>query len=590
MSLDQRKNQFIDIIKNKLGTRGHVGESFGESNIARMTTAGIYLGILNLERVNLSEKLSIGSVSRLMPLPGIEVYICAVIESQIQNFRNRLAEMQRMAESGNEEFRGRNNNVLFILNRTGNIYIHNRKLDEANFLENQSLLGSPIQLDKLFYSVYLNEYNIINKRILKDFLNGIAEYAGIDRMKDLHIWDQSSLVGSPFIELDHTNASQIIDRFSADIDSSNLKYEFSLVSNFISALITKPFVILTGLSGSGKTKLAQAFAKWISQYDGEGITDQYVLAAVGADWDSNENLFGYPDALNQNHYIKPVNGVLDLIIRSAREENISKPYFIILDEMNLSHVERYFADILSAIESGESITLHTGEDNWDSVPPRLKLPDNLFIIGTVNIDETTYLFSPKVLDRANVIEVRVSKEDVGSFLNHPNGVDLYNLTGNGMIYAKAFVEFARIKETRINNVVYDNDKIMHILKDGENRPENATFVKDKLTQDLVSIFDSLEEVGAEFGYRTANEIQRFFYIYSFLNVNANYNNALDAQVMQKILPKLHGSVRKLDPILDKLIERCDTNEGALNLPVSCRKLKGMKRNLERNGFTSFAEV
>lgn len=586
MTLDQRKGQFIEAIKGKLGPQGHVSANFGESNIARMTPVGIYLGISNLESVNLNEKSSVGSVSRLMPLPGVEVYICAVIESDIQNLIIRLTEMKQMAQSGDATFRDSNNNVLFILNRTGNIYIHNRKLDESNY---QELLRNPIKLETLFYSVYLNEYNNINRRILKDFLNGIADYAGADKIIDLHIWDQSGSIGSPSIALDYSNANQMIERFSADITSSHLRYDISLISNFVSALITKPFVILTGLSGSGKTKLAQAFAKWISQHDAEGITDQYVVVAVGADWDNNENLFGYPDALHQNHYIKPANGVLDLIIRATKAENIDKPYFLILDEMNLSHVERYFADILSNIESGETITLHAGVDDLDGVPPKLKFPDNLFVIGTVNIDETTYLFSPKVLDRANVIEVRVSKEDIDSFLNLPNGVDLYNITGNGAIYANSFVKFARTKESKIDNIVYDESKIMRILN-GSDKKATEQFVKEKLKQDLLSIFDTLEEVGAEFGYRTTNEIQRFFYIYSILKKDANYNNALDAQIMQKILPKLHGSIRKLDPVLDRLIEKCGTSEGAMNLTVSHQKLKYMKRNLERNGFTSFAEV
>ena len=101
--------------------------------------------------------------------------------------------------------------------------------------------------------------------------------------------------------------------------------------------------------------------------------------------------------------------LLDLILESSKIENSNKPYFLILDEMNLSHVERYFADFLSAMESNELISLHKSDDeNYKDdvviVPKSIELPNNLFVIGTVNIDETTYMFSPKVLDRANVIE------------------------------------------------------------------------------------------------------------------------------------------------------------------------------------------
>jgi len=131
------------------------------------------------------------------------------------------------------------------------------------------------------------------------------------------------------------------------------------------------------------------------------------MVSVGADWTNREPILGYPNALESGKYVKPDNGVLDLILNAELDPN--KPYFLILDEMNMSHVERYFADFLSAMESTErTISLHPEGEEWDDcdVPASLILPQNLFIIGTVNIDETTYMFSPKVLDRANVIEFR----------------------------------------------------------------------------------------------------------------------------------------------------------------------------------------
>src|SRR5690606_5460684 len=194
-------------------------------------------------------------------------------------------------------------------------------------------------------------------------------------------------------------------------------------SRFCASLLTKPFVILTGLSGSGKTKLAKAFVQWICQDD-----DQYRIVPVGADWTNREPLLGYPNALKPDEYVKPDSGVLDLIIQANNQPDL--PYFLILDEMNLSHVERYFADFLSAMESKEKIPLHSGEIE-NGVPARLEIPDNLFIVGTVNIDETTNMFSPKVLDRANTIEFRVTQEEMNNFLANIKGVELDALTGKG---------------------------------------------------------------------------------------------------------------------------------------------------------------
>ncbi|MEY2702232.1 MAG: hypothetical protein RLY43_865, partial [Bacteroidota bacterium] len=202
--------------------------------------------------------------------------------------------------------------------------------------------------------------------------------------------------------LNSANQKSNYSILAINFKSSGLILNGNLVNRFMSSLLTKPFVILTGLSGSGKTKLAQAFAMWMSE-----SKEQYALVPVGADWTNREPLLGYPNSLKPQHYVKPDSGVLDILLSAHRnftENNgdlsLCKPYFLILDEMNLSHVERYFADFLSAMESGDEIKLYTGSDRYDNldeqgapisgdkpIPNAIILPKNLFIIGTVNIDE-----------------------------------------------------------------------------------------------------------------------------------------------------------------------------------------------------------
>ncbi|MBO6795250.1 MAG: hypothetical protein JJ895_15195 [Balneolaceae bacterium] len=370
------------------------------------------------------------------------------------------------------------------------------------------------------------------------------------------------------------------ERFEDFINAiKKIGYQFNSkqIYRFIGSLITKPFLILTGLSGSGKTKIAQAFAKWICESD-----TQYKLIPVGADWTNREPLFGYPNALQEGKYVLPESGALQLILEA--KENPDLPFFLILDEMNLSHVERYFADFLSAMESDEEILLHSGETDWNGVPSKLQIPKNLFIIGTVNIDETTYMFSPKVLDRANVIEFRVSKIEMKTYLDSSGSVILKDLKGKGAVMAKSFVEIAT-------------------------KPTEEYADKEKLNHELILFFNELKTVGAEFGYRSAAEIRRFAGISAQLAPDWNFEKIMDAAISQKLLPKLHGSRRKLEKVLYQLGDLCypDLEKGCADLftnhenitpeliteakyPISFEKITRMHKGLTDNGFTSFAEA
>lgn len=372
--------------------------------------------------------------------------------------------------------------------------------------------------------------------------------------------------------------------FQDNVSESGLIFPSQLTLRFVASLCTKPFVICSGLSGSGKTKLAQAFIQWISNDD-----SQYKIVPVGADWTNREPLLGYPNALNKEEYVTPENGVLDLMIRAKQNfENpdvATKPYFLILDEMNLSHVERYFADFLSTMESGDKIPLHKIENETKEIPPSINLPKNLFIIGTVNIDETTYMFSPKVLDRANTIEFRLAEKDLIKFINSGTKLNMDNLRSQGADMSESFMNLA-LKQT-------DNN-----LKTVE--------------EDLKLFFTELKKSGAEFGYRTASEIGRLMYYLEQLGEKGE--NLLDIAIMQKLLPKLHGSRNKLTKILpilggfclndkskvkeeylDKYANNSITESELESDPnikyrLSFEKICRMYKNAIENGFASYAEA
>lgn len=368
-----------------------------------------------------------------------------------------------------------------------------------------------------------------------------------------------------------------IKKMIGNIKETGLLYSDNLIKRFAFSLMSKRFLILSGLAGSGKTQLALAFASALVKNKDK----QMCVVSVGADWTNREPLLGFPNALQPEKYVKPESGVLDLLIEANRKENADKPFFLMLDEMNMSYVERYFADFLSAMESREKISLwnsNTDSDKEiDGVPQRIDLPKNLFIIGTINVDETTYMFSPKVLDRANVIEFKISSKEMGEFLQKMREIDRDNIIGKAAGMGADFVAKACKKD---------------LAQDGE------------AVEMLQKFFDELKNVNAEFGYRSATEIFRFI-----CQAKANDDTdkkmtdeeILDAAIVQKLLPKLHGSRKKLEPVLAQLWKLCFTGAGKdLNIAKenvekaqykeSADKIRRMYESATANGFTSFAEA
>jgi len=380
------------------------------------------------------------------------------------------------------------------------------------------------------------------------------------------------------------NLEMMGDHFSAALRESHLLLGTNHDENvraFVASLATKRFVILTGLSGSGKTQLALRFGDWL------GI-DRVQVTPVRPDWTGAEALFGYEDALQplrDGARAWFVPDALEFLLRAANDPE--QPYLLVLDEMNLAHVERYFADFLSGMETGQPClpNLERGDDgHYRLVPeadPKLPMPTNLFVIGTVNIDETTYLFSPKVLDRANTIAFRVRTEDLEVEYHKPGPCKAapHSLV-RGLLEVSA-------------------DKLFH--------HENRAPGHDAFAAGLRRVHRILSEHNLEFGHRVFYEATRFAAMFAASGVRDPYA-ALDRQIMQKILPRLHGSRRKLELALCALAVECVVFEDqshsnpspsrfdpladhsfAVRMPLSFEKIQRMVRALRLNQFTSFSE-
>lgn len=373
--------------------------------------------------------------------------------------------------------------------------------------------------------------------------------------------------------------------FAEALEQSHLRYESSFVRSFVASLATKQFAILTGLSGSGKTQIALQFGNWLGH-------ERVLLVPVRPDWTGSDALFGYEDALKppakDGRRAWNVPAALQFMLEAARDPDW--PYLLILDEMNLAHVERYLADVLSGMESGEPCLPNVALDDdgaWRLIPGEAELvsvPANLFIVGTVNVDETTYMFSPKVLDRANTLEFRVNTDDLADDLRkpvpcRPGSVEL----------VRGFLNIAREADWHIDEPHPDKDIVSAHLRD---------------------LHGILHEYGFEFGHRVFTESLRFASMMAAAG-EFSIEAALDAIVMQKILPRLHGNRRRLEPVLEAIgrfayyLEPAPLSPGAADrpfdplvppnndsmprLPRSFEKVKRMMTNLRANQFTSFAE-
>ncbi|HDN83021.1 MAG TPA: hypothetical protein ENG50_01510 [Candidatus Altiarchaeales archaeon] len=353
-------------------------------------------------------------------------------------------------------------------------------------------------------------------------------------------------------------------------------YQFPnyVIAQFYTALKTKGFVILSGLSGSGKTKIALEFAKLLGD-------DTYIFLSVRPDWRDSKPLLGYYNPLDKRYY---KTFLLELILRAIEDYKQNKekatPYFIILDEMNLAHVEYYFADFLSVLESGrdkdgftrESIKLHDEDKvvEKQGIPKEIKLPPNLYIIGTVNIDETTYMFSPKVLDRAFTIEFH----DV-DLNNYPPEMEPTN------------VDFSNLRDLIIDDLRNNGNFLTYA--DKEIAKEAIQELRSlQYWQILQNLKKMLEPYDMHFGYRVVDEIALFF-----KNAKESQEKRLisfesddeifDLALLMKILPKFHGNRKKLEEPLKEILRIClkeEENPDELNSENSLEDVIKILQNWE----------
>lgn len=384
----------------------------------------------------------------------------------------------------------------------------------------------------------------------------IRIYTNVRGLKSLLEQERQKL----FVRTGHPMVSKQI----VTVDINDNKF-----AQYLSALRTKPFMLLAGISGTGKSrivrKLAQATVtkeiqqKYNEKFASENFDEEkwelhrpenFELIQVKPNWHNSMDVIGYLSNMNGAHY--EFTPFVKFIVKAWCNPTV--PFFLCLDEMNLAPVEEYFAEFLSAIESrgfengeymtdpiikpfdefGNGVSVSMINSLNDSLKKAmdsdvenhlrtkgLTLPPNLIVIGTVNMDETTFSFSRKVLDRAMSIEMNEVYYD--SFLDDATDDEL-----------KAIVEEfgEELNELLVNRHIHAKEVVANLDKASD------------VIKYLETINNLLEGTPFKLGYRAANEA--LIYLQSTIDFGMdNFAQAMDNFTLMKILSRIEGDESKL---------------------------------------------
>ena len=382
--------------------------------------------------------------------------------------------------------------------------------------------------------------------------------------------------------------------YRIDIEQENKKTIYKLISiegvstsylPYLTALRTKPFMLLAGISGTGKSRIVREMAKacWTPDEDeyGKNCPRNFCMVQVKPNWHDSSDLIGYVSRINGEKYV--VGPFLRFIAKAIKDPK--RPYFLCLDEMNLAPVEQYFAEYLSVIESRK---LQDGQIETDPIVPyenteaygslidqlfdsdeerkaykteeggkRLTIPENLFVVGTVNMDETTFSFSRKVLDRAMTIEM--------------NEVNL-----KGGLEAGGSAEFGYIGEDLMGDAAEGKD----IYAD------NQALCDDIITY-LGKVNEILEGTPFKIAYRTRNEFLLYAVNRLHFATDSELWQTLDEMTSMKILSRIEGDNERCERVLREMKQLLTETVGEhASDSVSLKKIDEMTFKL-KSGYTSY---
>ena len=461
---------------------------------------------------------------------------------------------------------------------------------EAEELENGSRRDFQISYNEKYYSAHVEKESSQNGRTRLFWSTDLAkEIQNLEKYSECKASYTKQSSDIYVLEMkwkeeegeEQLSTKETLESIKNYIAAKGFTFDEGLVENYYLSLKSKPFVILAGTSGTGKTRLVRMFAEAIGATSQNG---RYKLVSVRPDWSDSSDLFGH---VNLNDKFIP-GAIIDFVKQAELDSR--NPYFLCLDEMNLARVEYYLSDILSIIETREYVDGKVTTDpliteNYYGADASargkygvVRIPENLYIIGTVNMDETTFPFSRKVLDRANTIEFSTVEL-------------LANFDSTGREAKAIFADntFMKAEYVFFNQCASDKDFV------------------EEVCIELQDINKILEKANAHVGYRVRDEI--VFYMLNNKNADnlLTRNQAFDHEIMQKILPRIQGSSASVKTMLCELFKYCAgdyesyqtesddvsakmmaaANKETCKYKESAKKIAFMVRRFEEDGFTAY---